>query len=298
MNETIFRFKVGQFACAIVNDGTFAYKEPDKVFFENAPRDLLAVALKAHGIDLNTWVEYVSPYPSLVVDTGQHLILIDTGMGNRVPTTGKLAANLQIAGYRPEDFAFVVLTHAHPDHVGGNLDSSGRPAYANAQYVMWRKEWEFWTENPDLSALRDKRFEAMMLDTARKYLPPIKDQLTLVEPEAEIVPGIKVIAASGHTPGQMAVVVSSQGEQLMAVSDVVFNPVQIEHPGWFAPLDLWPEETVATRRRLLASAAKQRMLVFAPHFVFPSLGHVEQGADGWRWAPVLETAETAEMAYA
>ena len=216
-------------------------------------------------------------------------------MGNRVPTTGKLPANLQAAGYQPQDFDFVVLTHAHPDHAGGNLDTAGKPAYPKARYVMWRKEWEFWTKNPDLSALRDQRFAAMMLDTARKFLPPIAEQLMLVEPPTELVPGIKVIAASGHTPGQMAVVVSSQGEQLMAMSDVVLSPVQIEYPGWFAPVDLWPEETVATRRRLLARAAEQRMLVFAPHFHFPSLGHVEIGGDGWRWSPLLETAGAAQL---
>ena len=293
MNAEIYRFAVGNFACAIVNDGTFTYAEPGKVFFENAPQEHLAAALAAHGIDLSTWTAYVSPYPSLVVDTGEHLILVDTGMGNRVPTTGKLSANLQAAGYRLQDFDYVVLTHAHPDHVGGNLDAAGKPAYPNARYVLWRREWEFWTENPDLSALRDQRFAPMMLDTARRFLPPIAEQLLLVEPPAVLVPGIELIAAAGHTPGQMAVIVASAGEQLMALSDVVFQPVQIEQPGWYAPLDLWPEETVATRRRLLARAAEQRMLVFAPHFYFPSLGHVETGVDGWRWSPLGERVGAA-----
>ena len=246
MNTDIYRFSVGKFECAIVNDGIFTYAEPGKVFFENAPQDELATALEVHGIDLSVWTEYVSPYPSLVVDTGDHLVLVDTGMGNRAPTTGKLPANLEMAGYRLQDFDLVVMTHAHPDHIGGNLNSAGKPAFPNARYAMWRKEWDFWTKDPDLSALRDKRFEAMMLDTARKYLPPIQEQLVLVDPEAEVVPGVTVVDASGHTPGQMAVVVSSQGQQLIAIADAVFHPVQIEHPGWFAPLDLWPEKTVAT----------------------------------------------------
>ena len=100
MNGEIYRIRVGRFECAIVNDGTFTYKEPGKVFFENVPHEQLAAALKAQGIDLDTWTEYVSPYPSLVIDTGAHLILVDTGMGDRVPTTGRLAANLQAAGFK------------------------------------------------------------------------------------------------------------------------------------------------------------------------------------------------------
>lgn len=292
MNTEHYRFTVGNLQCTIVNDGTYTYKEPGKIFFENAPQDLLSAALHAHGIDLSTWTEYVSPYPSLVVRTHDHLILVDTGMGNRVPTTGKLTANLALAGYQPQDFDFVVLTHVHPDHVGGNVDALGKPAFPKARYVLWRKEWEFWTHNPDLSALRDKRFEPMMLDAAQRNLPPIADQVLLVEPEFEIVPGVRVVAASGHTPGQMAVVVTSQGDTLMAVTDAFLHPVHIEHPDWFAPLDLWPEEAVATHRYLLAKATERHMLVFAPHFIFPSLGHVERVADGWCWAPLPEMIES------
>lgn len=283
MSQEIFRFSVGSLDCLIVNDGTYTYHEPGQLMFENAPRPQLAAALQAHGIDLDTWEAYVSPYPSLVVNTGEHLVLVDTGMGPLVPTTGKLLANLRTAGLSPEDFDTVVITHAHPDHIGGNLDDSGQPAFPRARWVMWRREWDFWTSDPDLSGLRDDRFESMMLNSARTNLPPIKPMLQLMEPEAEIVPGITAVAAPGHTAGHLAVLVSSQDEQLLALADAVLLPLHIEYPHWVAAVDLWVDETMDSRRRLLEQAARQEMLVFAPHFQLPSLGRVLPTDQGWRW---------------
>lgn len=283
MSQDILRFAVGSLDCLIVNDGTYDYHQPGQLFFENAPRQQLAAALKAHDIDLDTWEVYVSPYPSLVVRTRDHLVLVDTGMGTLVPTTGRLVANLRTAGLSPEDFDTVVITHAHPDHIGGNLDDAGRPAFPRARWVMWRQEWDFWMSDPDLSALRDDRFSSMMLNSARTNLPPIEPQLEFAEPGTEIVPGITAIAAAGHTTGHLALMVSSQGEQLLALADAVILPLHIEYPHWVAAVDLLVDQTVDTRRRLLERAASEKMLVFAPHFQFPSLGHVLPADAGWRW---------------
>lgn len=137
MSDEPFHFTVGDFACAIVNDGTYTYHDLDKVMCENAPRDQLAAALQEYAIDLESWTEYVNPYPSLVIDTGTHRLLVDTGMGPRVPTTGKLAANLEAAGFPLASFDIVVLTHVHPDHVGGILDQAGNVAYPNARFMLY-----------------------------------------------------------------------------------------------------------------------------------------------------------------
>lgn len=283
MHANIYPFKVGKFDCVIVNDGTYSYPQPGTLFFEDVPHDRLAAALAEHNIDLDTWDVYVSPYPSLIIDTGEHRVLVDTGMGPMVPTTGNLKQNLKAAGFSPDDIDIVILSHAHPDHIGGNLDEAGLPAFPNARWVMGRREWAFWRGDPDLSALRDDHFIPMMLASAGANLPPIEPLLDFVEPGDEIVPGIVAVDASGHTPGQMALSITSNGEQLLALADAVIHPLHIEQPDWVAPLDLLVNETAVTRRRLLGQAAVEKMLVFAPHFAFPSLGHVILDGDGWRW---------------
>ena len=117
----------------------------------------------------------------------------------------------------------------------------------------------------------------------RRCLPPIEKQLSLIDEETEIVPGIRSIAAPGHTPGHMALSISSGGEQLLHLVDTVVHPIHLERPDWLVATDLLPEQTVATRRRLLDLAATEKVLVFVFHFPFPGLGHVVQSGSGWEW---------------
>ena len=145
MNATSYRFKIETFECIVVSDGTHAYEHPAPLLFANAPQEQLERALRGHGIDLATWTEWPSPYSCLVINTGDHQVLVDTGAGGSIPVTGLLIPNLRAAGIAPEDIDTVILTHGHADHLGGNVDDEGRPAFPNARYVMWRDEWEFWT---------------------------------------------------------------------------------------------------------------------------------------------------------
>lgn len=114
----------------------------------------------------------------------------------------------------------------------------------------------------------------------------LKGQLELVDHETEIVPRIQAIAAPGHTPGHMALAISSGGDQLLCISDAALHPIHLEQPEWYAAVDFAPEQVVATRRRLLNRAAAEKTLVLAFHFPFPGLGHVVQKGDGWQWQPI------------
>jgi glyoxylase-like metal-dependent hydrolase (beta-lactamase superfamily II) len=268
----------------VVGDGSFVYPHPAQLFFANASREHLEQVLDEHDLDLRQWEGYVSPYLSLMIDTGRHRVLVDTGAGEMAPTTGRLISNLLAEGIAPEEIDTIILTHGHPDHIGGNTDADGKATFPNARYVMWKQEWEFWTSEPDLSAMQvDEPIKQLLLAFAHKKLPPIRNQLQLIETEMEIVPGIKVLPAPGHTPGHMAVAVSSEGQQLLCISDAALHLIHLEQPQWYSVFDLAPEQALTSKRRLLERAVAERALVHAFHFSFPGLGHVTRKQDGWQW---------------
>ena len=290
MNTEIYRFKVGNFECTAVSDGTHTYAPPTfpppaTFLFANAPRQPLERALREHNLQPEQWVEWVSPYICVVVKTSEHRVLVDTGAGDLAPTTGKLLQNLQGTGIAPDDIDTVILTHGHPDHIGGNTDSEGKLTFPNARYFIWEDEWDFWNSEEAVLKL-DEHVREVLVGYARKNLPPIKGQLHLVNRETEILPGIHTIAAPGHTPGHMALAISSEGEQLLCISDAVLHPIHLKQPEWCAAVDFAPEQVVATRRRLLDRAAAEKVLVLAFHFPFPGLGHVIHKGEGWQWQPV------------
>lgn len=290
MNQT---FVIGDFNCAIVSDGSFAYPNPSRAFFSNADQDELTKSLERHGIQARAWDTYVSPYPCLVVQTNDHTVLIDTGGGELGEHTGKLQANLETMGIDKADIDTVLLTHIHPDHVGGNLTVAGDPAFPNAQYLVSDSEYEFWFNEPDLSSLElPPHIKDAMVTFAEEQVQPLDDKLTLLPDEStEIVPGIRTIPASGHTPGHLAVEIHSAGDTLHHLSDLVIHPVHVEHPEWYAAFDLDSKSTIKSRRRLLTHAADTGSLVMAHHFPAPGLGHVHSSETGYEWEPLSSVTE-------
>jgi len=286
LKTEVYRFKVGDFECMAINDGTFIYKPPlipppADFLFANAPKRLLDQTLRDHGIQPERWTEFVTPYTCVMINTGKHKVLVDTGADGLTPETGRLLRNLQAVGIEAGDIDTVILTHAHDDHIGGNTDAKGKSAFPNARYVMWRDEWTFWTSEQPETLYENEDFTFV-----RKNLLPIQDQIDLLDHEAEIVPGIRAVPAPGHTPGHLAVSVSSNGKQLLCISDAFLHPIHIEHPEWHAAHEVAPEQITKTRHFLLNKAATEEALVLAFHFSFPGLGHVVRRGTRWQWKPI------------
>jgi glyoxylase-like metal-dependent hydrolase (beta-lactamase superfamily II) len=290
MDTESYQFKVGDFKCIAVSDGTHTYAPPNfpppaTFLFANAPKERLEPVLREHNLQPEQWLEWTSPYICLAVNTGKHQVLVDTGADGLAPSTGKLVQNLKAVGIAPEDIDTVIITHGHPDHLGGNTDKDGKPAFPNARYVMWKDEWDFWITERAEKALEEHSRE-ILLTTARRNLAPLKNLVDLVDREAEIVPGISAIVAPGHTPGLMALAISSKNEQLLCISDTVLHPIHMEQPEWCSVFDILPEQVGATRRKLLGKAAAEKSLVIAFHFTFPGLGHMVRRGKAWQWVPV------------
>ena len=287
MTNEIYRFKIGTFECIAFNDGTFTY--PDHSFFVNAPKERLAQVLRQHNIQAG---EIIAPWTCLWINTGKHQVLVDTGGGaGLLPSVGKLVPNLQAQKIRAVDIDTVIITHGHPDHIGGNTDAEGKPAFPKARYIMWKDEWDFWMSPPHLRELEvGEDTKQLMLSLARKNIPPIQGQLYLVDREMEILPGIQVIAAPGHTPGHMALAISSDSQQLYYISDAVLYPIHLEQPDWYPAFDFAPEKAIATKRQLLDRVIAEKALMIACHFPFPGLGHVTQKGEGWQWEAIKTMA--------
>jgi glyoxylase-like metal-dependent hydrolase (beta-lactamase superfamily II) len=275
MDDERYRFQVGTFECMAVSDGVLASSRPPGDWFPDVPKERLERVLRDYGHQQDT-------LNCLVINTGDHLLLADTGMGaGAAPGTGKLAQNLRAAGIEPQDIDVVIITHGHGDHIGGSVGDEGEPTFPNARYVMRREEWDFWTSEANLAQMDEERSSFVRA----KFLP-LQDQLDLIDQEVKVLPGIRAIPALGHTPGHMAVVVSSGSEQLLYLSDAVIFPFQLEHPDWYPIFDLAPEQAAATRRRLLEWAAAEKALVLAFHLPLPGLGYAVQKEDAWQWQPI------------
>lgn len=120
---TTHRFEIGAFACVALNDGQFTYSVEQ--YFPTAPRDLVARALSEAGEADDT---IPSPFTCLFVDTGEARVLVDTGAGPLTPDLGRLPEGLSAVGIQPADVDVVLITHGHPDHIGG-LTTGGAVTY-------------------------------------------------------------------------------------------------------------------------------------------------------------------------
>ena len=277
-----FDFQVGPIACTAVADGAMSYPT-DAIFPDVSPEDL-ALQAGVHGETI------AIPYTCLAIRTKDRRILVDTGMGaGPAPEAGRLLENLATAGIVASSIDTVVLSHGHPDHIGGLTDADGNLVYPNARYVMSETDWRFWTaDDLETKLSLPEHFRDMLTSFARRSLPAIAGRVELVSDGFEVAPGVTVVDASGHTPGHVALHIAAGNESLLAVADAIVHPSQFRHPDWRVVPDFDPEEMAATRRRLLGQAASDRAKLLAYHFPFPGLGYVEQAGPGWHWTPVDE----------
>ncbi len=272
----VFRFPLGQFEVTTIFDGAVQLDGPHPIFGEN--QDTAAVAAYAEANNLPGGRMEIGFTP-VIVNTGKELVLFDAGNGvGRRPNAGALLARLADAGYTADQIDTVVITHMHPDHIGGLMED-GKPAFPNARYLAGQVEYDFWSK-PDMAEHRVGKL-------VQSNVIPLAEKMSFLGDEAAVASGITAIAAFGHTPGHMAFHIESEGKRLLLIADACNHYVMsLQRPDWHVRFDMDKEGAAATRRKVLGLAAADGIPITGYHMPFPAVGFVETMGEGFRWSGV------------
>lgn len=268
--------QVGEITCRVIRDGSANY--PPQAIFAGVGEEQLRQEL---GSRLGASGTIASRYHCVLLETPSATVLVDTGLGRLAEVTGepagRLLGSLDDAGYGPEDIDLVLLSHAHPDHIGGLL-SDGRLTFRNARHVMSAVEWSYWTDETNLARLPE-----FMAGPARATLPALDRAacVDLVDHETEVVAGVHLLPAPGHTPGHCVVAVTSGRSVFTLLADAIIDELQFTHLDWVSAFDHSADQTVDTRKRLLHEAAAGDSKLLAYHI--GTVGTVEGAVGGYTW---------------
>ena len=279
-------YAVGDLTVTVVDDGFRKVPVTDG-YCINASAANMNAALAAAGLEPGV---LHNPFQPIVITTGGKRVLFDTGNGEPAfneskGERGNLPGSLATAGMSREAIDIVVISHCHGDHVNGLVTADGKPAFPRAEIKVPAVEWRFWMDDGEMSRAPAGRMTDLFKNN-RRVFDAIGRKVTPYDWDEEVVPGVTAVGTPGHSIGHTSFVAASGGKSVYVLSDVCFNPpLFVRHPGWHTINDQDGPQAEATRRRVLAMLAKDRMLVQAFHFPWPGVGHIVPDGDGYRFVP-------------
>jgi glyoxylase-like metal-dependent hydrolase (beta-lactamase superfamily II) len=258
------RVTLGGFEVTTLLAATAPRPDPHSIFGLNVSVEEFNAVSEAANLPTDAAQFFFTP---TVVNTGAALILFDTGL-DAPGITGALAA----AGYSPDQVDHVVITHMHGDHIGGLMNGDA-PTFPNADYTTSATEFDHW------AAAGNARFDSNMR--------PLAERTRMIGDGDSVASGITAMAAHGHTPGHTGFMLESEGKQLLLAADFANHPVwSLAHPDWEVKFDMDKAQAAATRKRLLAMMAADRIPFVGYHMPWPGIGYVEDTDAGYRYQPM------------
>jgi glyoxylase-like metal-dependent hydrolase (beta-lactamase superfamily II) len=278
----VYHFGLSDIVVTALNDGMLGGSMFDFFdFVTNVPKDAAAALHQAAFRAVPPWLVV----NAFLLHLADRLVLIDGGCGQVFgPTLGRLPANLAAIGVGPEDIDTILVTHLHPDHVGGLVDASGQAVFPRAELVMHEAESAYWSDEKVLAQApegQEKQSVLLSLATLAAY----RDRTRTIT-GGEVLPGITAVPEPGHTPGHTGWLIASGGDALLIWGDIVHLPgVQFAHPEAGMAFDVDGAQAFATRRRIMDMGATDRLRVAGMHLDFPGFGHVVRAGSGYAFIP-------------
>lgn len=278
----IRRYRFGSITVTALCDGHFALAAHDILRGGHAPLD----ALLGQACLGNVVSSHVNAF---LIDDGEHRTLVDVGAGDlQDDTLGHMQTRLEAAGHGVDDIDTILLTHLHPDHIGG-LTRHGKAVFPRATVHVAGDEARFWMAGPvrdDVDASVVATFEH-----ARTILGPYVDdgRYRTFEPDATWRGYLRAEALAGHTPGHTGYRLRVDTGDIIFCGDLFHVAgVQLADPSVTVRYDSHPAKAQAVRESFLAKTSTRGDLVAAAHAPFPGIGSVGRDVRGYAWIPLSD----------
>jgi glyoxylase-like metal-dependent hydrolase (beta-lactamase superfamily II) len=254
-------------------------------FFPDATPEVMASIPWLHPWFTDANGQITLSIAAYLIESRGKRILVDTGIGDfeisgfpMFPRPGPAVPGLIAEqGIALATVDQVVNTHLHADHVGGNVTGHGaaaRPSFPNAEYLVGRSDYDYWSTRPPES------FGRHVFETAVRPISAAK-RLILIDGPTSLTEEVWLVPSPGHTPGHFSVLISSAGNEALITGDMVHHPVQLAFPDH--GMDQDQEAGAASRRKLLSLAAERNALLIGSHFPYPTAGRVRSQGTAFRF---------------